>query len=296
MKRAYVALMAGALIFTATGCSVDVSDRVVTIGDNPTVKAYIQITQDEAKALMDSGENIAVVDVRRQNEYDEGHIPNAILIPNETIHREPPKELPDFEQKILVYCRSGNRSKQAAQNLANMGYSNVYEFGGINTWKYDIVTDDGAVPVTEPISEGETVTEITTSEPSPTALLSSTADIWLYDIDGEGCRYSFRYCNEDFSAYYTPDNWCILNSYKITNKTDIEIICQALAEVHPIHSADYTDWRTPQDMAYEWSQHNIAYSLLPDDSEWKESAKDVDIDPPDQGKSVYQIFKDRIKE
>ena len=97
MKRAYAALMAGALIFTATGCSVDVSDRVVTIGDNPTVKAYIQITQDEAKALMDSGENIAIVDVRRQNEYDEGHIPNAILIPNETIHREPPKELPDFE-------------------------------------------------------------------------------------------------------------------------------------------------------------------------------------------------------
>ena len=86
----------------------------------------------------------------------------------------------------------------------------------------------------------------------------------------------------------------MIDSYKISNKTDIEIICQALADIHPIHSADMADWRTPQDMAYEWTQHNIAYSLLSDTSEWKDSAKDVDIDPPDQGKSVYQLFKDRI--
>lgn len=267
---------------TGTGCSVNVSDGVVTIADNPSVKAFTQISQTEAKAIMDSGEDIVILDVRRQEEYDEGHIPNAILIPNEVIHKSPPEELPDKGQKILVYCRSGNRSKQAAQKLANMGYTNVYEFGGINTWQYDIVTESG--------------TEQPTTEPSPNALLTSTADIGLYDMDGGDYHYIFTYGGEEFNAYYIPDNWCILDSYKISNKTDIEIICQALADIHPIHSADMTDWRTPQDMAYEWVQHNIAYSLLPDDSQWKDSAKDVDIDPPDQGKSVYQLFKDRIKE
>ena len=71
-----------------------------------------------------------IVDVRRQDEYDAGHIPGAILIPNESIVAERPAELPDPDQIILIYCRSGNRSKQAAQKLADMGYTNIYEFGG----------------------------------------------------------------------------------------------------------------------------------------------------------------------
>ena len=82
-----------------------------------------------------------VVDVRRQDEYDAGHIPGAILIPNESIGTQPPEELPDLDQIILIYCRSGNRSKQAAQKLSDMGYTNIYEFGGINTWTGEIVTD-----------------------------------------------------------------------------------------------------------------------------------------------------------
>lgn len=99
---------------------------------------YRQISQEEAKEIMDSEDNIVILDVRRQDEYDAGHIEGAVLVPNETIGAEPPAELPDKGQKILVYCRSGNRSKQAAQKLADMGYTNVYEFGGINTWKYGI--------------------------------------------------------------------------------------------------------------------------------------------------------------
>lgn len=80
-----------------------------------------------------------IVDVRRQDEYDSGHIPVAILIPNESIDYERPKQLPDTEQIILIYCRSGNRSKQAARKLADMGYTHIYEFCGINTWTGEIV-------------------------------------------------------------------------------------------------------------------------------------------------------------
>ena len=75
---------------------------------------------------------------RRKDEYDAGHIPGAVLIPNEEIGTGQPAELPDLDQVILVYCRSGNRSKQAARKLAGMGYANVYEFGGINDWTGDI--------------------------------------------------------------------------------------------------------------------------------------------------------------
>ena len=92
------------------------------------------ISQDKAKEMMAQDGGQIIVDVRRQDEYDAGHIPGAVLIPNESIGTEQPEELPDLDQIILIYCRSGNRSKQAAQKLADMGYRNVYEFGGINTW------------------------------------------------------------------------------------------------------------------------------------------------------------------
>lgn len=101
---------------------------------------YTQISQDVAKEMMTRDDGHVVVDVRRQDEYEAGHIPGAILIPNESIRTERPELLPDLEQVILIYCRSGNRSKQAAQKLADMGYTNIYEFGGINTWTGEIVT------------------------------------------------------------------------------------------------------------------------------------------------------------
>lgn len=101
---------------------------------------YQQITQEKAKAMMQVEDGHIIVDVRRQDEYASGHIPGAILIPNESICTEQPKELPDLDQVILIYCRSGRRSKEASQKLANMGYTNIYEFGGIIDWIGEIVT------------------------------------------------------------------------------------------------------------------------------------------------------------
>ena len=91
--------------------------------------------------MMQQDDGHVIVDVRREDEYAAGHIPEAILIPNETIGNDQPAELPDLNQIILVYCRSGRRSKEASQKLANMGYTNVYEFGGIIDWTGEVVTD-----------------------------------------------------------------------------------------------------------------------------------------------------------
>ena len=104
--------------------------------------SYTQITQDEAMKMMQEQTDCLIVDVRRPDEFAEGHIAGAVNVPNETIEDEAPEALPDKEQTLLVYCRSGNRSKEASQKLADMGYTNVYEFGGINTWKGEIVTGE----------------------------------------------------------------------------------------------------------------------------------------------------------
>ena len=96
--------------------------------------AYRQITADEAAQMMQEETDFVLLDVRTQEEYASGHIPGAICIPNETIGSEEIPELPDKDQLILVYCRSGNRSKQASQKLAEQDYTNVVEFGGINGW------------------------------------------------------------------------------------------------------------------------------------------------------------------
>ena len=102
------------------------------------VSSYRQITQDEAKAIMAESSNYVLLDVRTQEEFDEGHIPGAVCVPNETIGAAEIPELPDRNQTILVYCRSGNRSKQAALKLTAMGYLNVLEFGGIQDWTGEI--------------------------------------------------------------------------------------------------------------------------------------------------------------
>lgn len=111
--------------------------RITTASETAT---YQQITQEEAKEMMKADDGHIIVDVRRQDEYDSGHIPDAILIPNESIEKEQPKELPDLDQIILIYCRSGRRSKEASQKLADMGYTHIYEFGGIIDWTGEIVT------------------------------------------------------------------------------------------------------------------------------------------------------------
>ena len=101
--------------------------------------SYDQISGTEAKALIDSESGYVIIDARTQEEYDQGHIPGAILIPEHEIADRAEKELPDKDQLIFVYCRSGRRSKIAAEELVKLGYTNVKEFGGIIDWEYEIV-------------------------------------------------------------------------------------------------------------------------------------------------------------
>ena len=107
----------------------------------PAQGSYRQISQDQAKEMMARDDGHVILDVRRQDEYDGGHIPGAVLLPNESIGTERPEQLPDPEQIILVYCRTGRRSKEASQKLADMGYVNVYEFGGIVDWTGEVVKE-----------------------------------------------------------------------------------------------------------------------------------------------------------
>ncbi len=100
--------------------------------------SYQQITQEEAKEMMDTQE-VVILDVREQDEFDAGHIPGAVLLPVGTITEDTAAAvIDDLDTVVLVYCRSGNRSKTASQALADLGYTNVYEFGGINSWPYEI--------------------------------------------------------------------------------------------------------------------------------------------------------------
>jgi len=102
---------------------------------------YRQISQEEASTIMQEQSGYQIVDVRTVQEYEEGHIPGAICISNESIINEPPPELADKSQLLLIYCRSGRRSKEASEKLANMGYTNIMEFGGIITWTGPLTTD-----------------------------------------------------------------------------------------------------------------------------------------------------------
>ena len=126
-KRFLIALLTFTLPFGCVGCSDGGS------------ASYDQISGAEAKALMDIESGYIILDAREQDEYDEGHIPGAILIPYGEIADRAEKELPDKDQLILVYCRSGRRSKIAAEELVKLGYTNVKEFGGVIDWEYETV-------------------------------------------------------------------------------------------------------------------------------------------------------------
>jgi len=126
-KRFLIMLLTLALPFGCVGCSD---------GDSAN---YEQISGAEAKALMDSESGYIIIDARTQEEYDQGHIPGAILVPEYEIADRAEKELHDKNQLILVYCRSGRRSKIAAEELVKLGYTNVKEFGGIIDWEYETV-------------------------------------------------------------------------------------------------------------------------------------------------------------
>lgn len=126
MRRQIVIILCLLMIMTITGCNNS---------------GYTQISMQEAVSMMQEERGYIILDVRTTEEFAERHIPDAINIPNEVIGKEDIAELPDKDQMILVYCRSGNRSKQASEKLVALGYTNVYEFGGIIDWTGDTVSE-----------------------------------------------------------------------------------------------------------------------------------------------------------
>ena len=135
------------LCILLAACGNDSSIGIIGGADGPTAiivaekgeKAmYEQITAEAAKKIMDSGEEHIILDTREQDEFDGGHIPGAILIPYTEIENQAEAMLPDKDKLILVYCRSGRRSKIAAESLSKLGYTNVKEFGGIIDWPYEV--------------------------------------------------------------------------------------------------------------------------------------------------------------
>lgn len=133
MKKTSIPLLLCLCLLTGCGGQEDQGDS------NMTPNSYLPITPEEAKSIMDKQEDYTLLDVRTQEEFDEGHIEGAILIPDNEIEARAEVELSDKEATLLVYCRSGHRSKLAAQALVDLGYTRVYEFGGIIDWPYDIV-------------------------------------------------------------------------------------------------------------------------------------------------------------
>ena len=129
MKK-LIPILLSALMFT--GCSGT---------SNSQTNTYRQISMDEAVTMMAQETGYIILDVRRPDEYATGHIPNAINVPNETIGTAEIPELPDKNQLIMGYCRSGRRSKEAAEKLVKLGYTNIVEFGGFLDWKGEIVTN-----------------------------------------------------------------------------------------------------------------------------------------------------------
>lgn len=130
-KILFLMVMLTLLISTLTGCSTN---------NNSSDSSYTKITAKEAKEMMDNSSDIIILDVRTEEEFKEGHIEHALLIPDTEIEEKAESILKDKSATILVYCRSGRRSALASDALANLGYTNVFDFGGIIDWDYDIVS------------------------------------------------------------------------------------------------------------------------------------------------------------
>ena len=128
MKKAMICVLLAALLLMSAGACGEIY--------------YQQITREEAARILDEEKGWILLDVRTEEEYDEGHIPGAVNLPNEDIGADEPELLPDKGQVILVYCRSGRRSKEAAAKLAAMGYSGVLEFGGILDWTGEVISTE----------------------------------------------------------------------------------------------------------------------------------------------------------
>ena len=133
MKKIILIIIILTIIIIGVVCVMNRKKRNI---ENEVIIKHVSM--NDIVQIMEENENYIILDVRTQAEYNQGHIPNAICIPNETIDENVVNKLPDKNQMILVYCRSGNRSKQAAEKLKKLGYTNLIEFGGIRDWKGEI--------------------------------------------------------------------------------------------------------------------------------------------------------------
>ncbi len=136
MKKVLLAVILFALLL-ASGCGTDGKSDT-----EPGEATVVSITAEEAKAKMDSDDSIILLDVRTPEEYREGHIPGAKLLPVNDIEAKAETEIPEKSATYIVYCRSGSRSAAASAQLVEMGYENIYDLGGINDWPYDKITGD----------------------------------------------------------------------------------------------------------------------------------------------------------
>ena len=143
LRRFIIMFLISLSLFGLTACqgNGDSTDTKANKTINTTANAlgYEQITQEKAKEIMDSGVEYIIIDARTQEEFSEGHIEGAIMIPEYEIAEKAEEQIPDKDALILVYCRSGRRSKIASEELVKLGYTNVKEFGGIIDWPYEIV-------------------------------------------------------------------------------------------------------------------------------------------------------------
>lgn len=164
-KMKYIVITALVLCFAVTGCgsnevppiqntldkieesnypqvgAQDITQAPVVQESTNNVGSSVKISAEEAKGIMESESDFIILDVRNKDEYDEGHIKNAVLLPVDNIEREAGPVIGGKDKTILVYCRSGNRSGMAAAKLVSLGYTDVRDFGGINNWPYEIVKD-----------------------------------------------------------------------------------------------------------------------------------------------------------
>ena len=177
---------------------------------------------------------------------------------------------------------------------------------------YDMVSSSGGDPAKRAVESGS-ITETTTTTTTTTttaetttpqtttsavttaaAVYSSADEVVLVPAGGE--VYSFDYGDKTFQAEYTENSWKIIDSYLIDNEQDMGYICDALTALHPIPTADGSGVRDRESLVYEWRQHNEAYKMLPKDSKWIASVKDVDLNPDDEGKDMWQMALDRLSE
>lgn len=141
MKSGIIVIACIGAILLLSGIGTQIPKLQKDIAASEMTSSYQKISAQQAKEKIDAG-NVTLVDVRTAEEYAERHIKDAILVPDETIGTEKPKILPDTEAVLLVYCRSGRRSKEAAEKLISLGYKHVYDFGGIIDWPYETVSGE----------------------------------------------------------------------------------------------------------------------------------------------------------